>query len=531
MRCLKKSRVVLASLMLALALCTAGCGRQEGRKQGTEMTVEMTDGRAETETAELPPEETEQEETFDTEAGTDRESGEEKDTAVSAETEMETDEEQALYGAVEDGLMNTLLVAGQDGHIYEFSREDVPVTTGETGILIGNPVTVYYRGMLDDSRLAQDVEVTRIVVEDQEQAASALPLQEDESQTAAGQTEGTGQPEQTEQRARELMEQMSLEEKVGQMFIARCPEGDGAGKASQYHLGGYILFGRDFEGKTKEQVIADIQSYQDAADIPLLIGVDEEGGTVNRVSRYPAFRSQPFASPQELYQEGGFDAIQADTAEKCRLLKELGINLNFAPVCDVSTDPADFIYSRSFGQDAGQTGVYVGTVVSAMKEEGMGSVLKHFPGYGNNADTHTGIAYDNRDYETFAESDFIPFQEGISAGADVVLVSHNIVNCMDSQRPASLSPEVHQILRRDLGFEGVIVTDDLSMDGIRDFVDDGQAAVMAVQAGNDLLCCTDFETQIPAVLEAVEAGEIGEERLNESVMRILCMKLELGIIG
>ena len=161
----------------------------------------------------------------------------------------------------------------------------------------------------------------------------------------------------------------------------------------------------------------------------------------------------------------------------------------------------------------------------------MGSVLKHFPGYGNNADTHTGIAYDNRDYETFAESDFIPFQEGISAGADVVLVSHNIVNCMDSQRPAPLSPEVHQILRRDLGFEGVIVTDDLSMDGIRDFVDDGQAAVMAVQAGNDLLCCTDFETQIPAVLEAVEAGEIGEERLNESVMRILCMKMELGIIG
>ncbi len=366
------------------------------------------------------------------------------------------------------------------------------------------------------------------------QDTAALPEQETGGQPDGGQyaeeQPDSSQLTQTEKRARELMEQMTLEEKAGQMFIARCPEDDGAGKAEQYHLGGYILFGRDFEGKTAEEATADIQSYQDAVRIPLLIGVDEEGGTVNRVSRYPAFRSQPFASPQELYQEGGFDAVREDTEEKCRLLKGLGINLNFAPVCDVSVDPGDFIYDRSFGQDAVQTGEYVKTVVSVMKEEGMGAVLKHFPGYGNNADTHTGIAYDNRDYETFAESDLIPFQEGICAGADVVLVSHNIVRCMDSSRPASLSPEVHRLLREELGFQGVIVTDDLSMNGIQDFADAGQAAVMAVQAGNDLLCCTDFETQIPAVLEAVEAGEISEERIEASVMRVLCMKLELGII-
>ena len=318
---------------------------------------------------------------------------------------------------------------------------------------------------------------------------------------------------------------MTLEEKVGQMFIVRCPEEDAAAKAEQYHLGGYILFARDFEDKTPETVREAIEAYQRVSELPMLIGVDEEGGTVTRISRYPAFRAEPFASPQELYQAGGLEAVAQDTEEKCELLESLGVNVNFAPVCDVSGNPSDFIYERSFGQNAQLTAEYVRTVVEKMRERGMLCVLKHFPGYGNNADTHTGIAYDSRPYETFETSDFLPFQAGIESGAQMVLVSHNIVSCMDGERPASLSPRVHEILREELGFTGVIVTDDLAMDGVRDFTDDGNAAVLAVQAGNDLLCCTDFETQIPAVLEAVEGGEITEERIEESVLRILEMKL------
>ena len=165
-----------------------------------------------------------------------------------------------------------------------------------------------------------------------------------------------------------------------------------------------------------------------------------------------------------------------------------------------------------------------------MKQEGIGSVLKHFPGYGNNSDTHTGIAHDERSFDTFSDSDFIPFQAGIDAGADMVLVSHNIVSCMDSEKPASLSPTVHDILRNRLGFDGVIMTDDLSMDGIRDFTDDQQAAVMAVLAGNDLICCTDYQTQIPAVIEAAASGEISEQMIDEAVMRILKMKQSLGLL-
>ena len=357
---------------------------------------------------------------------------------------------------------------------------------------------------------------------------AAGAAEEPEGSDAAG--EQAEEPDPIAARAQELLDGMTLEEKVGQMFIARCPETDAAQLAADYHLGGYILFGRDFKDKTAEQVTTDIQSYQDAAEIPLLIAVDEEGGTVNRVSSNPNLRSSPFRSPQSLYSEGGLELVRSDAQEKCRLLESLGININFAPVCDVSQDPADFIYDRTLGRDAQETSQYVAAVVETMAEEGMGSVLKHFPGYGNNTDTHTGVAYDDRPYDTFLTSDFLPFQAGIAAGADMVLVSHNIVSAMDEASPASLSPEVHRVLREDLGFTGVIVTDDLVMDGVRDFAGDDEAAVLAVQAGNDLLCCTDFQTQVPAVLAAVESGEISEEQIDAAVLRVLTMKLRLGIL-
>ena len=357
---------------------------------------------------------------------------------------------------------------------------------------------------------------------------AAGAAEEPEGPDPAG--EQVEEPDPIAARAQELLDGMTLEEKVGQMFIARCPETDAAQLAADYHLGGYILFGRDFKDKTAEQVTTDIQSCQDAAEIPLLIAVDEEGGTVNRVSSNPNLRSSPFRSPQSLYSEGGLELVRSDAQEKCRLLESLGININFAPVCDVSQDPADFIYDRTLGRDAQETSQYVAAVVETMAEEGMGSVLKHFPGYGNNTDTHTGVAYDDRPYDTFLTSDFLPFQAGIAAGADMVLVSHNIVSAMDEASPASLSPEVHRVLREDLGFTGVIVTDDLVMDGVRDFAGDDEAAVLAVQAGNDLLCCTDFQTQVPAVLAAVESGEITGEQIDAAVLRVLTMKLRLGIL-
>lgn len=329
-----------------------------------------------------------------------------------------------------------------------------------------------------------------------------------------------------------LLASMTLEEKVGQLFFVRVPAEHAVGDVSAYHLGGYILFGRDTQDKTANDLIQTIQSYQDAAAIPLLIGVDEEGGTVVRVSSNPHLRGSKFKSSQKLFAAGGLDAILADTREKDVLLRALGFNVNLAPVADVSTDPADFIYARALGRDAAATADYVSAVTAQMAADGMGSVLKHFPGYGNNTDTHTGIAEDRRPVETFETSDFLPFEAGIQAGGGMtaVLVSHNIMACVDDTLPASLSPAVHGLLRDALGFDGVVMTDDLAMDAVAAYAQDGAAAVMALEAGNDLVLTTDYRTQIPKVLEAVESGVLAQSVIDSACIRVLRWKSALGLL-
>lgn len=327
-----------------------------------------------------------------------------------------------------------------------------------------------------------------------------------------------------------ILNGMTLEEKVGQMFLARCPASYAHTTAAEYGLGGYVMFADAFENRTPESTAQRIQAIQAENKIPLLIAVDEEGGTVTRVSRYPAFREEKFASPQALYEEGGLERIVEDAREKSELLLSIGVNVNLAPVADVSTNSADFIYKRALGQDAQTTAQYVSAVVEQMKACGMGGTLKHFPGYGSNRDTHTGVAVDKRAYESFEQSDFLPFAAGIEAGVGSVMVSHNIVTCMDKKYPASLSAEVHRVLREELGFEGVIITDDLNMDAISKEYGKEKAAVLAVKAGNDMICTGAYKTQTAAVIKAVKQGRISEARIDESVLRILRWKAELGLI-
>ena len=334
----------------------------------------------------------------------------------------------------------------------------------------------------------------------------------------------------------DLLASMTTEEKVGQLFFVRCPESGAVEDISTYHLGGYLLFGRDFQDKTVDDVIQTIRAYQSAAEadtgIALLIGVDEEGGTVVRVSSNPHLRGSKFQSPQKLLAAGGTEALVADAADKDALLKALGINVNLAPVADVSTDPADFIYDRTCGLDAAGTADCVAAVVGQMAADGMGSVLKHFPGYGNNVDTHTGIAVDQRSLESFRQSDFLPFSAGIDAGdgTAAVLVSHNILTAVDDSLPASLSPAVHDLLRTELSFPGVAMTDDLAMDAVAAYSEDGAVAVMALQAGNDLIITTDYRTQIPKVIEAVENGTVSMETVDTACRRVLEWKQSLGLL-
>jgi beta-N-acetylhexosaminidase len=224
------------------------------------------------------------------------------------------------------------------------------------------------------------------------------------------------------------------------------------------------------------------------------------------------------------------EAVLLCEKEKCLLLSSVGINVNLAPVCDITTDPSAFLYDRSLGQSPEITSEFIRDTVLEMNSNKIGSCLKHFPGYGNNADTHVGMAVDHRSLEELENRDLLPFAAGIQAGADAILVSHTIVEALDPVLPASLSPAVHDYLRNTMGFQGVIVTDDLVMQAITDTYGAGEAAVLAVLAGNDLLCSTEYTLQYEAVLTAVLEGRISIDVLNDAVRNVLEWKIELGLI-
>lgn len=323
---------------------------------------------------------------------------------------------------------------------------------------------------------------------------------------------------------------MSLEEKVGQLFLARCPSEGAIEVINDYKIGGFVLFKQDFQDKTFDEVITKLASYQNASEIPLILSTDEEGGMVVRISSNENLYKYKFPSAQEIYQTEGMDGIKNDSIEKANLLKSLGINVNLAPVADVSEDPNDFIYYRSFGKNPEETKEYIKTVVTTTQSNGISSTLKHFPGYGNNIDTHTDIAIDERSFESFLKNDFKPFEEGIKNGVHCILVSHNIVKSMDDTLPSSLSPNVNRILREDLGFTGIVITDDLIMDAIKLHTGDEDPVVQAVLAGNDMLIVSDIAESYSKVLLACLDGKIPETQINKACLRILAFKYFKGLL-
>lgn len=331
------------------------------------------------------------------------------------------------------------------------------------------------------------------------------------------------------EKADKIMGKMTLEEKVGQLFLVRVPEQNQVEDIKNYHLGGYLLFDRDMEGKGQSEIKQTIASYQAASKTPMFIGSDEEGGTVSRLSRNQIV-SPAFESPQTSYQKDGWEGITQEIDRKAQVFKELGIQLGMFPDADVSTDPQSFIYDRTIGMDAAGTSQYVKLSVEEMKKQKIGSTLKHFPGYGNNRDSHVEIVTDERSIDELRKNDFLPFEVGIKAGADSIMVSHNVVQAIDGDRPASISKPVHDVIRNELGFEGVVMTDDMDMAGLADFISQEEAGLQALQAGNDLILSSSYSSQIPFILDAIKKGEYSEKQLNQSVERLLIWKAELGLI-
>ena len=397
-----------------------------------------------------------------------------------------------------------------NGSIYNFNIDKELINSGDTGLMIGNKAHLEYKGQIQTNYIEQDIEVIKLEVYDYE-AYKKDDVVSDETL------------------ALQYLNNMTLSQKVGQMFFVLVDENTAIDEIIEYDLGGVLLFYKDFKDKTKLEVIDMINNYQNVSMIPMFIGVDEEGGDVNRVSLNEELCEEPFKSPSELFNEGGFDLIISDTYNKINLLKELGININFAPVADISLNENNYIHNRTFKADANKTAAYIKIVSSIMSENHFGSVLKHFPGYGDNIDTHSEIAIDNRDLNSFYNTDFKPFIEGIKANATMVLMSHNIIKNVEDV-PASLSIKMHEILRNDLNFDGIIITDDLAMKGIMNLYGEKEAAIRAIKAKNDMICTTDYREMIDAVIEAINDGEIDVELIDEAVLRILNMKIDLGII-
>ena len=271
-----------------------------------------------------------------------------------------------------------------------------------------------------------------------------------------------------------MLTNMTTEQKAAQMVLASCTDDTSATGAAAAGAGGLCLFSQSFSGKNKEQVREMTAQFQSSANIPLLIAVDEEGGSINRISIHSSLRAVPFWSSRKLYAEGGWDLIISDTKEKAELLLDLGVNVNLAPVCDVPLSSSDYIYKRCFSLNPNETAEYIRTVVTEMKADCIGSTLKHFPGYGGSVDTHKNMGYDDRDYTAF--------------------------------------------------------TDDLDMQAITEYTGGQNPAVTAVLAGNDLICYSQYEESIAAIVQAIEDGTVSEDQVNASVLRILTWKQSLGIL-
>lgn len=327
------------------------------------------------------------------------------------------------------------------------------------------------------------------------------------------------------ERAKEIVDNMSLEESLGQIYMVHHST-DSLEDVGTYHLGGFIFFGSDFRNKTKEDVLNMIDKLNDNSKISLLLAVDEEGGIVTRISSNPNLASERFKSPRELYKEGGFDLIRDDTIKKNEILEGLHLNINLAPVLDISNDSKDYIYSRSIGLSPELTGVFAQTVIDASKDSKISYVMKHYPGYGKNSDTHKSKSLDTRSMEEI-ESDLIPFSKGIQSGGEAIMISHNIVEALDSDNPASISISNHNYLRNTLEFRGMVITDALNMGATEGIENMG---IKSLVSGNDILVTKNYKEDIKNILEGVSKGQVSSKYIRALAIKVIEWKISKGLI-
>ena len=347
-------------------------------------------------------------------------------------------------------------------------------------------------------------------------------------------------------RARVMLRDMTLEEKICQMLFVtpealtgytRVTQSGDATKAAieQWPVGGIIYFSTNLVSTDQTtEMIENIQSFsQSATGRRLFIGVDEEGGSVARAA--DSLGTTQFDDMSVYGEKGDTQEAYNIGATQAKDLTALGFNVNFSPVADVLTNEDNTVVKdRSFGSDPELVSSMVSQVVKGLTDGGMLCAPKHFPGHGSTGgDTHDGFASSDRTLEELEACDFKPFEAAIEAGAPMIMVGHMTMTSIDPDNPASLSETiVTGLLRDELGYDGIIITDALNMGAISENYTNAEAAVKAVSAGCDmLLCVSNISSVVDALTEAVSDGTISEERIDESVTRILQAKLRYGIIS
>lgn len=404
---------------------------------------------------------------------------------------------------------NKLTVQDKNNIIYTFDDDN--------NFFVGDKLVIEYTGLLNKSKEVQNNTLLSCMDRDDELDSDGVPLD----------WKDKGIFSDYYILANNKLKELSLDEKINQLLLVKYPDDKDGKIVKEKQFAGYVFFEKDFKDKSREEVIEMIRKVQDAAKIPLLTAVDEEGGDVVRVSSNKKLREEKFSAPSVLYKKGGLEEIEKDTIEKGNFLYDLGINVNLAPVVDVSTSDEDYIYDRTLQENTEKTAQYAKTVISASRKTLVSDVLKHFPGYGNNDDTHSGTSEDERSLETIKKNDLPPFQAGIDALAEAVLVSHNIVKNIDGDNPASLSASIHNMLRNDLNFTGIIITDDMSMGAVKGIEN---SIIKALKAGNDLIITGDYETAFSEIKEAVEKGQLSEDLINKLAFRVLAWKYYKGLL-
>lgn len=339
----------------------------------------------------------------------------------------------------------------------------------------------------------------------------------------------------------EQLAAMTVEEKVGQLLIGGFEGteiGDQATRLVQeYQVGGLILYGRNIAGAGQLVTLTNGLKALNGDGIPLFLSIDQEGGGVDRMP--PEVRRTPGAYC--VGQTGSVPAAQSYGDVLAAECAAFGLNLDFAPVLDVWSNPGNTVIGqRAFSADARTVAGLGPAAARRMMDQGIIPAVKHFPGHGDTAvDSHVGLPVVDKSLEELEKTELIPFRAAIqSAGTDgqvpAVMVAHILLTQLDPERPASLSPAVVTgLLREELGFAGAVLTDDLTMGAVTQSYGLGEAAVLAVEAGCDILLVCHGPDSVPAVrtalLEAAASGRITAERLDESVYRILRLKTEYAL--